>query len=86
MTKFTIQCLYASYYENTRVVDAESVEEACSKAIEEANQNSCWRSLDDVGDTFVSIAVEGAHESCYEPGLAQLELPLRYTEKGQWYS
>ena len=61
MAKFTVQCCYAAYWENTVVVEAE----ACAKAIEKANSDSAWDSIDDVGDTFVSAIREGEHDSAW---------------------
>ena len=56
---YTVQCGYAAYHDSVRTVEASSIEEACRLAIEEANQDSAWKSVDHVGDTFIDALAEG---------------------------
>jgi hypothetical protein len=65
MPIYTIQCGFADYNGNTVVVEAETVEEACRKAIEEANDSSAWKRLDDCGGTYVDAIVEGESDSAW---------------------
>lgn len=70
--KYTIQCLFPTWSSNTVTVEADTVDEACEKAITEANDDGdSWKSLDDCGDTFVQRIVEGDHDGDaypYKPG------------------
>ena len=60
--QFTIQCGYPAYYANT----AETLDDALEKAIETANNDDGWRSIDHCGNTLstrsarVPIATPGA--------------------------
>jgi len=77
MPTYTVQCGYAAYWANTQIVEAENPEEACEKAIEAANSDSAWRSLDDVGDTFVDAICEGEGD----PWDGPLAVPEKFSER-----
>ncbi len=47
--QFTVQCGYPAYYANTVTVEAETLDDALEKAIETANINDGWRSIDHCG-------------------------------------
>jgi hypothetical protein len=77
MPIYTVQCGYAAYWANTQIVEAESPEEACEKAIEAANGDPVWRSVDDVGDTFVDAIREGEGD----PWDGPCAVPERFSER-----
>lgn len=78
MATYTVQCLFAGWWSNEVTVEADSVDAACAKAIEEAGQDDGWRSLDDCGDTFVARICEGAHDALYSPEAEAAVLPVPY--------
>ena len=81
-SKYTVQCGYAAYYSNIVTVDAENLDEALKKAIEEVNCDggTGWKALDHVGDTFIDAVVEGDDDDkLWDEGA--LEIPGAYTEK-----
>lgn len=59
MQTYTIQCGYNAAYANVVTVTAETLKEACDAAIEQANDDSCWKALDHVGDTYIDAIAEG---------------------------
>lgn len=85
MTKYTVQCGFCDYNANTVTVEADSIEEACHKAIVEANDDPVWKRLDHVGDTYVDAICEGEGDPWGE-GTAGSAIPVppRYTEAGLW--
>ena len=81
MPKFwTIQCGYAAYHANTVCVEAETLEEACKKAIEEANQDPNWKSIDHCSDTFVDALNEGEWSEPWDGGI---EVPTEFKENAK---
>lgn len=78
--RFTVQCGYPAWYSNTVVVEAETIEEACERAIEAANESSAWRSTDYCGPTSVDALAEGDDVDPWSPAGSRLEVPARFTE------
>ena len=59
---YTVQCAHAAYYGNIVTVEADTLDEALDKAIQEADGDAeGWRSMDDAGPTFVVEVREGTH-------------------------
>ena len=58
--QFTVQCGYPAYYANTVIVEAETLDDALEKAIETANNDDGWRSIDHCGNTHVDAVCERA--------------------------
>lgn len=60
MTAWTVQCRYAAYYARTETVEAETLEDACTRAVERANASGGWTALDPhCGPAFVAAVAEG---------------------------
>ena len=49
MTHYTICCGYASHYRNTVTLEADTLDEALEKAIEQAGDDPHWKSADYCG-------------------------------------
>ena len=83
MTKqFTVQCGFAAYHANTVSVEAETLEEALKKAIEVANQDPNWKSVDHCSSTFVDAYCMGRDEDPWDRDKS-LPVPARFTERGE---
>ena len=82
MTWFTVQCAYAGYFANTVSVEAETPDEALEKAIEAANQDPNWKSVDHCGPTHVDAYCVGRDEDPWDRDKS-LPVPARFTEKGE---
>ena len=83
MTKqFTVQCGFAAYHANTVSVEAETLEEALEKAIEVANQDPNWKSVDHCSSTFVDAYCMGRDEDPWDRDKS-LPVPARFTERGE---
>lgn len=84
MEKYTVNIGYASYYYADVVVEAESVADACVKAL--LLEDVSWGgSSDDPGDTFVTAIAKGEHESVFQVPKEQCledEIPHSMTEAG----
>ena len=81
MTHYTVCCGYASHYHNTVTVEADSLDEALEKAIEQAGDDPHWKPTDDCGPTFVEALAEG--EDADPRGDTAIPVPDRFTEKGE---
>ncbi|MBU6296601.1 MAG: hypothetical protein KGJ79_18145 [Alphaproteobacteria bacterium] len=81
MKRWTVQCTYAAYYANTVVVEADTIEQACEQAIAQANDDPCWKSLDDCGATFVDAIAEGDADP-WTDFRSSLPVPSAYCEHG----
>jgi hypothetical protein len=82
MTLWTVQCGYAAYYANTATVEAETLDQALAKAIETANGDPNWRSLDECGATFVDAVAEGVDADPWQDFGSAIPVPDRFAERG----
>ena len=80
--QFTVQCGFAAYHANTVSVEAETLEEALEKAIEVANQDPNWKSVDHCTSTYIDACCMGRDEDPWDRGRS-LPVPARFTEKGE---
>ncbi len=78
MTAYTVQCGYPAYYANTVSLEAETLE----KAIEAANQDPNWKSVDHCGPTFIDSCCMGRDEDPWDSNTS-LPVPARFSEKGE---
>ena len=81
MTAWTVQCRYAVYYARTETVEAETLEDACARAVARADASDPWTALDHRGPSFAAAAAEGAHADPWGPDA--LPVPGRFTEAGE---
>ena len=81
MTYFSVCCGYASHYHNTVTVEADTLDEALEKAIEQAGDDPHWKSADYCSPTFVEALAEG--EDADPWGDTALPVPDRFTENGE---
>ena len=79
--QYTVQCSYPAYYANTVTVEAETLDDALEKAIETANNDDGWRSIDHCGNTHVDSVCEGADGDPWGEGA--LPVPGRFSEHGE---
>ena len=82
MTWFTVQAIYAGYFANTVSVEADTLEEALENAIEVANQDPNWKSVDHCGPTFIDSCCMGRDEDPWDRDKS-LPVPARFSEKGE---
>ena len=61
--KYTVQCGFADYNANTVTVDADSVDEACERAIAAADVGDGWKRIDDAGPTFVDAVARSEDDA-----------------------
>ena len=82
MTAWTVQCRYAACHARTETVEADTLEDACARAVARANASGLWTALDHHrGPTFVAAVAEGAHADPWGPDA--LPVPGRFTEAGE---
>ena len=82
MTWYTVQAGYAGYFANTVSVEADSVDDALQKSVEEANNDPNWKSVDHCGSTFVDAYCVGRDEDPWDSDKS-LPVPARFTEQGE---
>ena len=82
MTWYTVQASYPVWYANTVSVEAETPEAALERAIEAANDDPNWKSLDHCGPTHVDAYCMGRDEDPWDGGKS-LPVPARFTERGE---
>ena len=80
MTYFTVCCGYASHYHNTVTVEADTLDEALEKAIEQAGDDPHWKSVDQASQTFVDAVAEGEDADLCDAAIA---IPDRFTQNGE---
>ena len=82
MTAWTVQCHYAAYHARTETIEAETLEDACTRAVARANAIDGWTALDHhCGPTFVAAVAEGEGADPWGPDA--LPVPGRFTERGE---
>ena len=81
MTHYTVCCGYASHYHNTVTVEADTLDAALEKAIEQAGDDPHWKSVDQASQTFIEALAKG--EDADPWGDTVLPVPDRFTEKGE---
>ena len=77
MTHYTVCCGYASHYHNTVTLEADTLDEALEKAIEQAGDDPHWKSVDQASQTFVEALAEGMDADPW--GDTALPVPDRFT-------
>ena len=82
MTRYTVQAGYAVYVYATVSVEADSIEDACRAAIQEADATERWKASDHVGDAFVAAIGEGADACPWSGPVSALPVPDRFSERG----
>ena len=82
MTWYSVQTGYAAYHANTVSVEAETPEAALEKAIEVANADLNWKSVDHCTSTFVDAYCVGRDEDPWDKNNS-LPVPARFTERGE---
>ena len=81
MTHYTVCCAYASHYHNIVTVDADSLDAALEKAIEQAGDDPHWKSVDQASQIFVEALAEGEEADPW--GDTAIPVPGRFSEKGE---
>ena len=81
----SVQCCFATYMSNTvqiEVPDGEDIDTALNNAIETANFDDGWKSLDYAGPIFIVAACSGRST---DPGASphRIEVPHILTERSQ---
>ena len=82
MTWYMVQACYPAYHANTVSVEAETLDEALEKAIEAANDDPNWKSLDHCGPTHVDACCIGRDEDPWDDDKS-LPVPARFSERGE---
>jgi hypothetical protein len=84
-TLWAVQCGCADYAANIVTIETTSPEEACVRAIEEANASDGWKRLDDSGLTFVHAPGPGDVNNPWSRETYGSVLPVReqYTENAK---
>ena len=77
MMQYIVCCGYASHYHNTVTVEADTLDEALEKAIEQAGDDPHWKSVDQASQTFVDAVAEG--EDADPWGDTAIPVPDRFT-------
>ena len=77
MTHFTVCCGFASHYHNTVTVEADTLDAALEKAIEQAGDDPHWKSVDQASQTFVEALAEGMDADPW--GDTAIPVPDRFT-------
>lgn len=75
-TLWTVQVGATLYQANVLTIEASSPEEACERAIDEANTEDGWKSIDHCGPTFVDALAPGDVESPWNAHAPTSVLPV----------
>ena len=78
---YTVCCGYASHYHNAVTVEADTLDEALEKAIEQAGDDPNWKSVDQASQTFVEALATGMDADPW--GDTAIPVPDRFTENGK---
>ena len=81
MTAWTVQCRHAACHARTETVEADTLEDACARAVARANASGLRTALDHRGPTFVAAVAEGEGADPWGPDA--LPVPGRFTEAGE---
>ena len=81
MTRYTLQLGHAMYFGANVTVEAGTIEEACRRAIEKADETGAWRSTDDASESHVVAIEEDAGQSYPHP-FSPIPVPDEYSEHG----
>ena len=81
MTTFTIVKQYLVPVYASEIIEAETLSEACSKAIESDDWSAASIDYESAGETCVVFAVRGAHANAYDaPACDALRIPPEFAE------
>lgn len=83
MKTWTVHCSYRTYFDNSVVVEAQTLNEALEKAIEAANEDPDWRSSDYSGPTFIEAVAEGNNVDPRKGYGSVIPVPQRFTEQAE---
>ena len=75
MSAYTVQAGFAVYCYATVTVEANSIEDACRAAIEEASADERWKASDHVGNAFIAAIGEGADACPWSGPVSALPVP-----------
>ena len=82
MSAYTVQAAVAVYCYATVTVEADSVEDACRGAIDEANAGQRWKASDRFGNAFIAAIGEGADACPWSGPVSALPVPDDFSERG----
>lgn len=82
MSWYTLQLAFPVYQIATVSVDADTLEEACRSAIQQAHDDDAWKASDHIGDTHVYAICEGAGTAPYTAAAQHLPIPEDFREDG----
>ena len=83
MTSYSVQCQYAAYHYALVSVEADTIEDACQAAIDQADSGERWRSSDHVGDAYIAAICEGADLDPWNGPVSDLPIPDKFAERGE---
>ena len=83
MTVWTVECGCAAYDYAVVVVEADTLDEALTKAVEGAGDSSDWTSRDQCGPVHVDAVAPGRDVRPWRNGRSVLPIPDRFTEDGE---
>ena len=82
MSAYTVQAGFAVYCYATVTVEANSIEDACRAAIEEASADERWKASDHVGNAFIAAIGESADACPWSGPVSALPVPDDFSERG----
>jgi hypothetical protein len=81
MPRFTLTRQYLLPVYQHFVIEAQTLEQACEKAIEESDWGCSQEDYDNARETTIECAAVGEWESPHDASV-QLEVPKRFTDEG----